>query len=231
MVGPIINSASLAVGALAGAAFGKWLPDRLKESLPLLFGVITIGLGAPLIVRTDTMHVVTLALIAGTFIGEFLDLEERLNRSLKRLLSRLGSSEVAENESNFIQFVTLISLFCFGSLGFFGAVDEGITRVPDLLLTKAVLDFFAAMIFAVLMGYTVALIAIPQFIILASLYLAAGMIMPLVSEAMLNDFAACGGMIFIATGLRMCEIKIFRIINMLPSLLLVFLLTRMWELL
>lgn len=42
----------------------------------------------------------------------------------------------------------------------------------------------------------------------------------LASSAMLADFSACGGVIMLATGLRICGIKIFPI-AMLPALLLI----------
>jgi len=229
MTGPIINSSSLLVGGLLGALGGRWLPERVKEGLILVFGIITIGLGAPLIGLTDTMHVVVLALALGTILGEALDLEARLDRGLRRLMARF-SGQSSRDDAFFVQFITLLSLFCFGSLGIFGAITEGVTRKPDTLLTKAALDFFTAAIFAAQLGPAIAGIALPQFAILALLYLSAGQLSPLISEAMIADFSAVGGMIFIATGLRMCDIHQFRIINMLPSLLIVFWLTHLQSL-
>ena len=48
------------------------------------------------------------------------------------------------------------------------------------------------------------------------------------SPAVLGDFTSCGGVIFVATGLRMCGIKIFPVINMLPSMLIVVPLSALW---
>ena len=42
------------------------------------------------------------------------------------------------------------------------------------------------------------------------------------------DVTACGGGIFVATGLRMCGIKIFPVINMLPSMLIIMPLSALW---
>jgi hypothetical protein len=45
---------------------------------------------------------------------------------------------------------------------------------------------------------------------------------------MLADFSACGGVIMLATGLRICGIKIFPIVNMLPALILVMPISALW---
>ena len=229
MVGPMINSGSLLIGGVVGWLVGRWLPERVKVSLALLFGVVTIGLSVPLIVKTDAMHIVVLSLIIGTFIGELLGLESGLERFLKRVMGRFAEGESEESQVYFAQYITLIALFCFGSMGVFGAFSEGITHTPDVLLIKATLDFFTAMIFASQLGVAIAFIALPQFIMLAAIYLSAAQLAPFISEMMLNDFSACGGIIFIATGFRMCDIKRFAIINMMPALLVVLLLSRLWE--
>ena len=113
-------------------------------------------------------------------------------------------------------------------MGIFGAINEGITRSTDILLTKAVLDLFSGIVFGTLFGLSVSLIAIPQFAILALLYASAAFLAPYMTPGMLSDFTACGGVIFVATGLRMCGIKIFPVINMLPSMLIIMPLSALW---
>lgn len=228
MTGPITDSACLAIGGILGAFFGRWIPARVKETLPLIFGVITVSIGATLVGKVAYMHLVVFALIAGTIIGELLYVERGLEKAIKACM-QLSRKHGCPGQDGFIlQFVTLISIFCFGSMGLFGAFNEGITHDPTILLTKAVLDLFTAMIFGALLGSRVALIAIPQFAILAAFYLSARFVGPFVSKAMLGDFSACGGIIFFATGLRLCGIKIFPVINMLPALAIILPLTYFW---
>ena len=228
MIGPIADSASLAVGGLAGALFGRWLPARVKDTLPLIFGVITVALGASLVGKATYLHMVVMALILGTFLGELLHMERGLETVIRKSMAWSHKRGGAVEDGFIIQFVTLISAFCFGSMGLFGAFSEGITGNPEILLTKAVLDLFTGLIFGALLGVRVSLIAIPQFAILVALYQSAGFLEPYVTPVMVNDFTACGGVIFLATGLRMCGIKIFPVINMLPALAMVFFLTRVW---
>lgn len=228
MIGPIVDSSALAVGGLAGVFFGRWLPERVKETLPLIFGVITISLGTALVGKAHHFPVVVLALIVGSFIGELAYAEKLLERVVRKSVALSRSRHVGD--SHFvINVITLISALCFGSMGIFGSINEGVTGVPDILLTKSVLDLFTGMIFGASLGLIVSMIAIPQFCILALLYMCAGAIMPCMTEGMMNDFSSCGGVIFLATGLRMCGIKIFPVINMLPSLFFVLPLSYAWE--
>ncbi len=47
------------------------------------------------------------------------------------------------------------------------------------------------------------------------------MILPLLSADMMADFSCAGGLLMVATGLRICNIKMFPVANMLPALVLV----------
>ncbi|MGL4213611.1 MAG: DUF554 family protein, partial [Morganella morganii] len=49
------------------------------------------------------------------------------------------------------------------------------------------------------------------------------------TPAMMADFTAAGGVLLIATGLRICGIKMFAVINLLPALVLVMPLSLLWS--
>ena len=72
-----------------------------------------------------------------------------------------------------------------------------------------------ATIFAAELGFSVALLAVPQALVQALFFHVAYFLLPLVSPSMQADFSACDGIIMLATGLRICGIKIFPIVNML----------------
>jgi uncharacterized membrane protein YqgA involved in biofilm formation len=98
----------------------------------------------------------------------------------------------------------------------------------SILISKSILDFFTAAIFACTLGKSVSLIAIPQFLILDLLYLMAGKIVPLTTTVMIDDFKACGGIIMLATGFRMLNLKQFPIADMIPAMILVMPLSWIW---
>lgn len=112
-----------------------------------------------------------MALILGSCAGELFFAETFLARCIRKLF-RIAKSRHCGNETFIVNIITLISAFCFGSMGIFGAINEGLTGDAGILFTKAVLDFFSGIVFGTLFGFSVSLIAIPQFMILALLYAA-----------------------------------------------------------
>ena len=87
----------------------------------------------------------------------------------------------------------------------------------------------SAAIFATSLGLSVAAVAIPQFLILATLFFLGRFVLPLTTPAMIGDFSSCGGIIMLATGFRIAGIKAFPIANMLPALLIVMPISSLWS--
>ena len=144
------------------------------------------------------MPAVTLALILGTIIGEALRIEDQINFAslrLKTLIERITNTAAADNDAYISRFVGLLMLFCTGSTGILGAIGEGVNGDSTVLLTKSVMDIFAAFAFAAHMGPMIACIAIPQFLFFSILFWSAGFIMPLTDPLMIGDFMACGGIL------------------------------------
>ncbi|HFI6475104.1 TPA: DUF554 family protein [Escherichia coli] len=78
------------------------------------------------------------------------------------------------------------------------------------------------------LGIAVSVISIPLLIIQLTLAWAAALILPLTTPSMMADFSAVGGLLLLATGLRICGIKMFPVVNMLPALLLAMPLSAAW---
>lgn len=124
--------------------------------------------------------------------------------------------------------VTALVLFCASGTGIYGAIVAGMTGDHSILLAKSILDFATALIFACTLGIVVSLIALPQFLIFMALYLLAGMIYPLCTPAMINDFKACGGILLLATGFRMIRVKEFPVADMIPAMAMAMPVSYLW---
>ncbi len=213
MIGPYVNGAALFVGSAAGALIGPHLDSNLRDRMPMVFGCASMGLGITMIVKVKFLAPVVLALVVGTLFGELIQLEYRIQQVAKLTRSRVDKfirpRGNLSQEEFMDKFVALLVLFCMSGTGIYGAMSEGMTGDPTLLIVKAILDFFTAPIFAASMGFSVGILVIPQFVIQGFLYLAASMILPLTTPDMLLDFSACGGFIMLATGFRICGIKQF----------------------
>ncbi|MCC8107979.1 MAG: DUF554 domain-containing protein [Planctomycetes bacterium] len=126
-------------------------------------------------------------------------------------------------------FAIAVILFCTGPTGIFGAMQATVTGDNTLLFSKTVLDIFTAFVFAANAGIIIALLAAPMFLAYLILALFSGSIAPLLTPEMIADFSGCGGLLILATGFRMAEIKMFRVTDMLPALVLVMPISYLWQ--
>lgn len=230
-VGIIVNVCAVLFGGLVGALLGNKIPERLRLNLPLTFGLASMGMGVSMIIKMSALPAVILSLLLGTIVGELVRLEkgiEWLARKVQAPLTKLTGKSQDANKEFMEKFVGIVVLFCASGTGIFGALTEGMTHDPSILFTKSFLDFFTAAIFATALGYMVATVAVPQFLVMITLFLTAGLILPHTNATMLGDFSAAGGMIMLATGLRISGIKAFPIANMLPALLLAMPISSLW---
>lgn len=124
--------------------------------------------------------------------------------------------------------VTIIVLFCASGTGIYGSLDSGISGDHTILISKSILDFFTAMIFACNLGMAVPFIAIPQVMIFLAIFGLAKVIYPLTTPDMIADFKACGGFLLIATGFRMAKIKEFPVTDMIPAMVIVMPVSWFW---
>ena len=126
------------------------------------------------------------------------------------------------------QFAVVTVLFCASSLGVMGPMQEGLSGDAALLLVKALLDFFTAMIFAANIGGIVGVLALPQLLVQSTIFLLATAVVPFISPAMLGDFSACGGIIMLGTAVRQFRLVEVPILSMLPALVFVMPLSALW---
>jgi hypothetical protein len=232
MLGPYVNGATVFVGSLVGAFLGSRLSKNLRNRMPMVFGCASMGLGVAMIVRVKSLAPLVLALVLGSLVGELVQLEtgiQKVASRTRKLIEKLIKPTGNLSQEEFLEkFVAIMVLFCMSGTGIYGAMSEGMTGDPTLLIAKAILDLFTAAIFAASLGYTVATLVIPQFIIQISLFFGAALILPLTTPTMTADFSACGGLIMLATGFRICGIKQFPVANMIPALFLVMPLSGLW---
>lgn len=232
ILGPYLNGLAIAVGGVAGALLATRIPERLRLALPLTFGACSIGMGVVLIGRVVHMPVMVISSVAGSTLGELVYLERgigRLGVSARSLVERIAKPRGGIGQEAFLeQYVTLLILFCASVAGVFGALNEGMTGDPSVLLAKAFLDLCTAAIFATSLGLSVAVLCVPQTLIQLALVYGAAILMPLTTPAMIADFSAVGGVMLVATGLRICGIKFFPVANMLPGLVIAMPLSALW---
>jgi len=231
-LGIITNVSCIVVGGILGYLIQKHIPARIINALSSVFGISSIVIGISLITKFNSLPAVILALLIGTIIGETLNLEAKLaalSQSAKNKVEGFFGTGKNEDDDEYIEkFINLLLLFCTGATGLLGALIEGMTGDRTVLYAKSVLDFFTAGIFAASMGILVVFIALPQLFVFLALFFLAGFILPLTTPELIADFTGCGGVIALMTGIRMLEIRSFRVTNVLPALLVVMPVSYLW---
>lgn len=232
-IGIISNVLSVVAGGIIGAFAGNKISDSFKENLNMMFGVSSMAIGVSSIVLMENMPVVIFSVIVGTAFGLVIRLGDKIQSAagaLQRLIARFIKMDHAQiPEQEFMDtLITVIVIFCASGTGIYGSMVEGMSGEHSILIAKSVLDLFTALIFACTLGMVVAAIAGPQFIIFMILFLCAGLIFPLTTPAMVNDFKACGGILMVATGFRVIKVKMFPTADMIPAMIMVMPLSWLW---
>lgn len=230
--GLLIDTAAVILGALLGISFGGLLPEKLKENLTVIFGLICLALGITLVTGVNALVPVGIALILGTAAGEALRIEERIFSLLGRVQSLLSGKAGKSRDSHEVisGVITLIPLFCFSTTIILGGMNEALGN-HDMLLVKSVLDFFTAVIFAANYGILVGLLSIPLFLTGMAFYLLAALLMPVMTPSVIADMNAAGGVHCIACAFGVIGIRKLQVNNMLPALLFALPASALWTVL
>lgn len=214
-VGVIIDSLCVLAGGLVGRAAARIVPSRLKTSLITLFGFVAVTMGIMKIVKGTNLTAVTLSVVLGGILGEWIDIDRWLRRGAQRISARFAK---ADDEATGLIVMAVVA-FCASGTGIFGAMEEGFAGDASVLLSKAGLDFFTAVIFSTVAGRVIAWISVPQFALLLGVFFVGGLLAPHMSSGMRDTFLAVGGVITLMNGCGMANISPIRAANVIPALL------------
>ncbi|MFV0557400.1 MAG: DUF554 domain-containing protein [Enterococcus sp.] len=225
-IGVIINSFAIITGGIIGGFLGNKVPLQFKQQMNLIFGVCSMAMGIMSIAPMKYMPAVIFSVVVGTALGLAIHLGEKITQGallLQRPIAKIVPQGLIEmSQEDFLNsLVTIIVLFCASGTGIYGSLAEGMTGDSSILISKSILDFFTALIFACNLGYVVAAIAVPQLVIFSVIYYLAQVIYPLTTPDMILDFKAAGGILMVATGFRIIQVKLFPTGDMILAMLLV----------
>jgi len=231
-IGVIVDSLSVLLGGAIGAVTAGKIPPKVKIVLPMSFSIAAMAIGVTGIVKLHSLPAVVIALLLGTLLGTLLGFESLLARGGRWVAGKMIRERNMEEDEwkRYLEtFSIAVILFCAGATGIYGSIWSGATGDHGILYAKASLDFFTAIILATSIGFGVALMAFPMFVAFLCFFLAGAYIVPLTTPQMLADFSGCGGLLMLATGFRMAEIKLFHVADMLPALVLVMPVSWLWQ--
>lgn len=216
MIGTLINTASVVIGTGVGLTARRFLKPRLRETTMQIIGLMTLMVGVQMCIKESNPLLPLASLLTGAILGEWWDIETRLDRLGAALQKRFSN----DGESTFSQaFVSTSILFCVGPMTIMGCITEGLTGNYDLLLVKSLLDGVSAAFFTAALGWGVLFSAGTVLIVQGSLTLGAGWIGGLLTEQMKNVMFATGGLMMLGLGFRLLNLRQIPVANFLPALI------------
>lgn len=214
LLGSIANAAAIIVCGIIGSFLKKGLPKRYGDLVIAALGFFTVMLGVKFAMQTEHPLVVIFSMVLGAALGEWIDIEKRMDNLGNKVQSKLKGFK-----GNFSQgFVNASLLFCVGSMAIMGALQSGLANDHQTLYTKAVMDGVIAVVFASTLGIGVAASAFPVFIYQGAITLLAAFLQPYLSTAVVLEMTAVGGILLMGVGSNILEIKKVKVGNLIPAI-------------
>jgi hypothetical protein len=227
-IGTLVNVAAIVIGGIAGTVVKSAIKERFRDTVMQAIGlsVVLIGVSGAIqgiigiasdgtLVRNDLL-LMTLSLVFGGLVGEWIDIERRLDAFGMHVQSRLsgrGGSTFSEG------FVTASLVYCVGAMAIVGALEDGLAGNPSTLFTKSVLDGVSAVVFASTLGIGVVFSALPVLLYQGAITLFASFIAPILPPDVVLQLSLVGGVLILAIGFNMLGFRRIKVGNLLPALL------------
>jgi len=219
MLGTIVNTIAIVIGALLGMLLKRGLPEKMSDTLMKGLGLCTLFLGISGSLKGEDSMVLIISMVVGALIGEGIDLEDKINRLGQWIEKQFKGNKKSGDKISIAEgFVTASLLFCVGAMAIVGSLQSGLQGNHEMLFNKSILDFVAAILFASSLGIGVAFSSVLLFIYQGSITLLAQWIAPFLTDTVINEMTCVGSVIIIGLALNMLGITKLRVMNYVPAI-------------
>lgn len=226
--GTIVNIILVIIGSAIGLLMKKAIPERLKTSLVQALALATFSIGMMGVITaacsvegkllsSNYTIVMVICMALGTFIGELINIEKRLDGMGEFFQKKLSSS----SDSTFAQgFVSTSLIFCVGSMAILGSIKDGMEGDPTILITKALLDGTVSIVFASTMGLGVMFSAVTVGLYQGLITACASLLAPYLTPEVIAQMSFVGSILIMGIGLNFLYEPKIKLGNMLPAMFL-----------
>lgn len=216
MLGTIVNVVAIVVGAFLGRGLERNINEDYKNTIMdgISLSVLIIGIGGAL--KSDNLVLVIGSLVIGSIIGEAIDIERRLDHLGQGLEKKFAGQDQGFSQA----FVSTSLIYCIGAMAIVGSIESGISGNHQTLFAKSILDGITAIIFSSTMGIGVAFSALAVLIYQGIITLMAVAVKSFLTDPMITEMSAVGGILIMGIGVNMMGMKKIKIGNMLPAIFL-----------
>jgi uncharacterized membrane protein YqgA involved in biofilm formation len=227
-IGTVINVFTIVGGTLVGLIVGRYISERIRLTVEQAVGMTTLVLGIATAAKTDNIVFPLVSVVLGGIIGESLRIEDRFESlgnwvrrkvEVKSQSGWMSRTSLTTLHPRFVEgFVTATLLFSIGPMSILGSIDDGLGRGAQILIVKAALDGLVSVLFAATMGWGVAISAVIVGIYQGLMTLGASGLDAILTDRMVREMSATGGIMILGIALRFMEVKPIRVGSLLPGL-------------
>lgn len=219
ILGALVNGLEAFVGGLLGLLFKRHVSEELGNFLLKGQGLCVVLVAVQGMVGGGDISVVTLSVALGGFIGYLLDLDKLVRRfgdwAQARLNALFAGSSALGNFSE--GFVTATLFTCTGAMAIVGSLESGIQGAHGTLIAKGVIDLVVCIPMAATMGIGVPFCGVSLVVYEATLSLAAAVVGPLLTEAIIEEMAVTGSLLLFAVATNLLGLTDIKVANLLPA--------------
>ncbi|MBQ9326287.1 MAG: DUF554 domain-containing protein [Clostridia bacterium] len=218
MIGTIINTLLILLGSFLGLLISRGIPQRVRDTVMMAMGLSTLLIGLSGALKTTDTLCVIVCMGVGSLLGSLLNIEAKLDQLGHFLEKKLSHSGEAGSIGR--GFVTATLVYCVGAMAIVGSIDSALRGDHSTLIAKGVIDGLTAVIFTSSLGIGVALSAVSVLLYQGAIALLASLLAPILTESVILEMSAVGGLLIAAIGLNLVYDKHIPVGNMLPAIFL-----------
>jgi len=214
VLGTIVNALAIIAGSLLGLVFRGGIPERYKVTIMQAISLAVILVGLNMALKTEDILLVIISLAIGSALGEFIGIEDRLERLGQFIESKFSKAGDGIAKG----FVVTSLIYCVGSMAIVGSLESGLTGNHQTLFAKSALDGIGSIIFASTLGIGVLFSSFSVLVYQGFITLSATLVKPFLIDTVIGQMSAVGGLLILGIGFNLLEIQKIKVGNMLPAI-------------
>ena len=214
--GTVINVVAIFIGGVAGLFGGKFLTEKIQQTLQMSCAVAVIFIGLSGTLENYNTNLLIAALIIGGLIGEILDIDGAFEKFGVWLRSKSGN----DGDSKFVNgFVTASLTVCIGAMAVIGAINDRLLNDQTILIAKSILDAVIILVMTASLGKGCIFSGVSVGIFQGALTIFAGFLEPIMTEIALKNLSCVGNALIFCVGINLMFGNKIRVANLLPALI------------
>ena len=217
--GALMNGLEAMVGGVLGLLLKSRVSDDLGDFLLKGQGLCVVLVAVQGMAGDADISVVTLSVALGAVLGYLVDIDGAVRRLGDWVQARLD--EVLAGSDRFGSFsegfVTATLFTCTGAMAIVGSLNSGLLGDHATLVAKGVIDLVVCIPMAATLGIGVPFCGVSLFVYEALLSLAASVVGPLLTEAVIAQMSVTGSLLLFAVATNLLGLIDLKVANLLPA--------------